>query len=116
MENLLMHMYRQITEKQVDTWDIQWSYCVNRGGGLCVTPLQNLVRNTGIQGSHFSYRTPFHNMRIQPFPLHRLTDLPSNHPPLSIQHEIEAMAFNNILHRPLSLPLRILRKIEMLFR
>lgn len=41
------HVLQATYAGKVDTWDYQWTYTVWRRNGLCVTPNQNLVTNTG---------------------------------------------------------------------
>ena len=115
MEHWLLKAYQTIMDKSVDTWDTQWSYHFNYGQALCVTPVNNLVKNIGIDGSHFSYRTPYHNMSVKSFPFNHLRKLRDNCPPLSIQHNIDALIFPNILRPKWSLLLRLRIKIEKIF-
>ncbi|MFB9950272.1 hypothetical protein ACFFP0_15545 [Rhizobium puerariae] len=48
---------------RVNSWFIQWYYCMFRSGGVSVFPSQTLIRNTGIQdGTHGSSLNPYHRM------------------------------------------------------
>ena len=115
MQNWILKMYLENESQSIDTWDIQWSYHFHCENGLTITPINNLIQNIGIHGSHFSHRTPFHNMQTKTICLDNLYMSRIN-PPLSIQHEIDTIAFENILKRKLPLIRRVSTKIKRIFK
>jgi hypothetical protein len=38
---------KSVKRGKIDTWDYQWSFAINKNGGLCIVPCLNLVRNIG---------------------------------------------------------------------
>lgn len=41
-----------ISNKKIDTWDIQWVFACFFNNSLCITPKCNLVSNIGVEGTH----------------------------------------------------------------
>lgn len=61
-KQLLYLEFSRVASKKVDTWDWQWIYSIQKNNGLCITPMVNLVRNIGYEGTHYQARHPHHNM------------------------------------------------------
>ncbi len=59
-----VNTFNLISEKQFDTWDIQWVYCCIFNNGLCVTPRVNLISNIGVVGTHSDVITDSHMLRF----------------------------------------------------
>ena len=57
--------FDQIAHKEVDTWDTQWVYSCIKNKGYCITPLQNLVSNIGVFGTHGNTKAWVHEMPQQ---------------------------------------------------
>ena len=49
-------------EKKVDTWDIQWSYCMSLNKGIAILPIKNQITNIGIYGSNYKTETQLTNL------------------------------------------------------
>jgi hypothetical protein len=62
--NYYIYTFNLITEKKLDTWDIQWVYCCILNSGLCVTPRVNLISNIGIIGTHSNEVTDSHLLKL----------------------------------------------------
>lgn len=45
-------IFDQVTNKRIDTWDLQWVYCCLINYGLSIVPTRNLVANIGFAGTH----------------------------------------------------------------
>ncbi len=58
----LRHTYDFHRKHDIDTWDTQWSYTMQRDGGVSVLSEANLIRNIGILGTHSSVETRNHNL------------------------------------------------------
>lgn len=43
--------------KKVDTWDVQWDYCVSVNKGKTIIPIKNQISNIGIQGTNYSKKS-----------------------------------------------------------
>lgn len=64
------HMKRTlklITNKMIDTWDIQWMYAMAYNSGYAITPNKNLVTNIGEIGVHSSRVTDSHYLNTYDF-------------------------------------------------
>jgi hypothetical protein len=51
-----------VASKKIDTWDWQWTFCIQKNNGLCITPIVNLVSNIGWYGVHYTFRHHHHFM------------------------------------------------------
>jgi len=62
---------------RLNTWDIPWVFSSWQRAGISICPSQNLVTNTGFDGTgtHVGRRSPFANLTT------RAMDLPLRHPP-----------------------------------
>jgi hypothetical protein len=40
-------MFEQCYRKELDTWDVQWFYCILKNNGISINPTTNLVANIG---------------------------------------------------------------------
>jgi hypothetical protein len=45
--NFWKKSFEDMAKNAIDTWDIQWSYCIYKNNGLGITPKINLVSNIG---------------------------------------------------------------------
>jgi hypothetical protein len=60
------HNFDKIINKKTDTWDYQWAYTCIKNNASSITPLQNLVSNIGIVGTHSNNaQSLFHELPIQ---------------------------------------------------
>jgi hypothetical protein len=80
----IARFYTMTFDKMVDglfdTWDINWNYSLLRNNQLTVTPLNNLISNLGIIGTHSKYtESKFFNMSTGIF------DLKNIIPPVTIE-------------------------------
>ncbi|MEE9372685.1 MAG: hypothetical protein V3V00_06490 [Saprospiraceae bacterium] len=56
---LARSLVNDIILRQVDTWDVQWMYSIQRNKGLAITPKISLVKNIGFNsGTHFNNEVP----------------------------------------------------------
>ncbi len=44
--------FDRIVRRELDTWDIQWTYACSKHQALCVVPFNNLISNIGYFGLH----------------------------------------------------------------
>jgi hypothetical protein len=58
-----IHIFNLITDRLIDTWDIQWVYCCIFNNGLCITPRVNLISNIGVTGTHSNVITDNHMLQ-----------------------------------------------------
>jgi hypothetical protein len=62
---------------QIDTWDLQWVYSCLANNGLAIVPVNNLISNVGISGTHTDGKvSKFINMPTKPFPEKIIMDAP----------------------------------------
>lgn len=47
MGSFFIYATYKVNSSQINTWDIQWSYCVYKNKGICITPNVNLIKNLG---------------------------------------------------------------------
>ena len=60
-----------------NTWDFQWTYAVMVNGGLCVSPVQNLISNIGAEQSTHDMESVSNVMELQTFALPEKLEFPS---------------------------------------
>jgi len=67
------HTFDEITVKNFQTWDFQWTMCCLFNYGLCITPRVNMITNVGTEGAHFSgaSKANFLERKEMAFPLSR---------------------------------------------
>ncbi|MFN8295933.1 MAG: hypothetical protein U0T69_07035 [Chitinophagales bacterium] len=49
-KDILLATYKGL----VNTWDIQWDYCISVNNGICILPFVNLISNIGEFGTNYS--------------------------------------------------------------
>lgn len=55
--------------KNFHTWDYQLGYNILKNGGLCIVPCKNLIKNIGVQGTHYDGQSNrFTNMESEEMP------------------------------------------------
>lgn len=72
LNNMLQQEMQRIYDRQVDTWDIQWFFCVWFNKGICITPNTSLVRNIGYgKDATHTHQTPswFRQMHYGTMPI-----------------------------------------------
>ena len=47
-----LNILKEIKNKKIDTWDLQWVFNCVYNYGLSVTPVVNLISNIGVEGAH----------------------------------------------------------------
>jgi hypothetical protein len=50
--NFWTHYFDRIVQKELDTWDVQWTYACLKHQALCIVPFNNLISNIGYFGLH----------------------------------------------------------------
>lgn len=57
--DMFSRIYREICEVELyHTWDYQWGYIKHKNNGLGIVPKYNLIRNIGVDGTHYSNGDP----------------------------------------------------------
>ncbi len=69
----LTSSFQKTYEGKIDTWDYQWCYTCIFNHGLCVSPVNNLVSNIGISGTHFTDGSKFFHMPVKSIDVANLT-------------------------------------------
>ena len=49
-------------DKKVDTWDIQWSFCMSLNKGIAILPIKNQITNIGVYGTNYKTETQLTNL------------------------------------------------------
>ncbi|HOY41900.1 MAG TPA: hypothetical protein PLX60_08570 [Chitinophagales bacterium] len=49
-------------DKTVDTWDIQWAYCLSVHKGISILPIKNQITNIGVNGVNYNSETRLTNL------------------------------------------------------
>lgn len=58
--------FDRIVKRQLDTWDVQWTYACIKQQGLAIVPYNNLISNIGLYGAHANgKKSEFHEMPIK---------------------------------------------------
>ena len=56
---LRVDLLDKVRNGEIDTWDVQWSFCVNKENGVSIIPQIGLVKNIGFgSGTHFRNYIP----------------------------------------------------------
>jgi len=64
-----MHYFHAAAAGNLQTWDYPWTYAVMRNHGYCITPVRNMISNTGFGRDAVHCRNPksrFANMSLEP--------------------------------------------------
>jgi hypothetical protein len=60
-------IFEQVLNKEIDTWDYQWNFCIWNSQGINIVPNVNLISNIGfgIDATHTTGSSPFENMPMK---------------------------------------------------
>lgn len=90
--------YKFITERNIDAWGYQWSFCNLVHNGLTILPVQNLISNVGFgeDATHTtSAQSPHYKLKT-----YELT-FPLIHPPYLIRSEYYEYTLNKQIRTPI---------------
>jgi hypothetical protein len=45
-----LHIFKEMEQHKIDTWDYQWTYTIFQNNGVCINPSENLISNIGFDG------------------------------------------------------------------
>ncbi|MFA6262995.1 MAG: hypothetical protein WCW33_00205 [Candidatus Babeliales bacterium] len=106
--NFWTQYFDRIVRKDLDTWDIQWTYACIKHQALCVVPFNNLISNIGYFGLHATGEKSFdHGIELRPLDcismVHSETVNISAHLDLFIYKKIGVVTHYGLLRRIRSL-------------
>ncbi len=96
--NFWQNAFQSVYDRQIDTWDYQWTYACWRQGGLTALPQSNLISNIGfgIDATHTRRSSRFSHMAVEPL------EFPLSHP-LEVARDVQADAYTQQHNFKLSL-------------
>lgn len=88
------HMFENVSNAKIDTWDIQWVYTCIHHNLLCIAPKYNLIANIGFVGTHTGTRiSRFVNMPVKSIDINNI-HYPKN---VIVNNKIDRIMFNAII-------------------
>ncbi|KOP39509.1 MULTISPECIES: hypothetical protein [unclassified Flavobacterium] len=60
-------IFEKVLNKEIDTWDYQWSFSIWNNQGIVIAPNTNLISNMGfgVNATHTTGQSPFENLSTQ---------------------------------------------------
>ncbi len=103
-----MSCFEMAYQKQVDTWDYQWVYCIYTNSGVGITPYLNLVSNLGF-GDDATHTVTF-DARLSGQEIHEIIEI--KHPPeIKISKKEDQRTFKNLYRKQENIFKKIIRRI-----
>jgi len=94
VQDFWMQKFETSYNKQINTWDYQWTYCVFKEKGISILPNTNLISNIGFGDN--STHTANINKRLANLPITEIS-FPLTHPAkIEINHKADMYTFTHI--------------------
>lgn len=106
-----LNVFENVAKGKINTWDYQWTYAIWKNRGKSITPVVNLIKNIGLEGSstHLFIRDSFRD----DLKLSKMT-FPIEHPSPEINKNLDRETFNNVFNKSFKRALRLFKENSFL--
>ena len=92
------HLFKEIKNEKIKTWDFQWTYAIFKNNGIAINPNKNLVTNIGfgdLAENCKNKKDKFANMKLETM------NFPLNHPAeIEINEKADSFTTRNNFYLP----------------
>ena len=109
-----INLLKKVRDKEIDTWDFQWSYARFINQGLSIVPRHNAISNIGFgeEATHTKNSAD----KMSKFPLYEIK-FPMNHNPhLEQEKDYDRLYLDSIAPQTQSTSQRVLHKVKSLLK